>query len=881
MKLRVRIIVAFFLFSIVPLGAVTLYSYTSNAKALREAAGHEAELLADELGQRMQIVMAQLSERVEHLMDMSSEPASSTPAVARNTPATTRTTTNASAATAAPAPAATAPTQAATAAAWLTGDKLNETLGEVAMLLNNIEVTGVRGFGPPGGRGGDGGRGGGGRFRNDPSRGAPRGSAGAPPGSAPATAGAPSTPPPTPGPTPSAPVAPVAPTPPAAGAAPGATPGPAAVPPPPGERPPFTGRRDPTRGNPPGGDPARGDFSRGGGFPRGDFARGGQPGGPPPPPGAPAPPDPDAPGHIKIDLMPIRLELMRQFATEEEWAKLTPEQRQKIISEVNQRMLGVMQGIRMGAAEAQKRVAEVQKEVASAQVQVKEANANVTKGSAATAAEKSKTTIAAPPAASTSKSTSTSAPKPAASASASTSAAASPRVAAATVAPVRRKTELSGSRLDVTVERDGQVLHQANAEVNLPALLATVFTTTHRDRGEVPFAVAKDGQIYTSSPEDRTKIQALGGDAAKPESKPGTTVLPNWIVVTTADPTGGGLKFGIARPVGDSLDALRRTTARNAGIGFALLGLALAGIVPLSGRLTRNLSTLNEGVRRIAEGDYRARVTVKSHDEIGELAKAFNQMAEDVERHQHAAVEQERIKRELELGRQIQHDMLPHSPLMFGLTEISGVSVPAREVGGDFFNYFQLANGEVALLVGDVSGKGVGAALLMANIQASVRTRLAMGQDLAALAGELDGDIEASTPGPVYATLFVGILNQATRELRYVNAGHNPQYVVRRGGRLERMSSSGLPVGLLSGRGYQQQTVQLAAGDLLFFYTDGCVEAENEAGEMFSAERLEKSLVEAAATSSDVLVQVESVVTAFRGRREPFDDATMMAVRVG
>src|SRR6185295_19297795 len=125
-----------------------------------------------------------------------------------------------------------------------------------------------------------------------------------------------------------------------------------------------------------------------------------------------------------------------------------------------------------------------------------------------------------------------------------------------------------------------------------------------------------------------------------------------------------------------------------------------------------------------------------------------------------------------------------------------------REVGGDFFNYFQVADGKIALLVGDVSGKGVGAALLMANIQASLRTRLALGQDLASLARELDTDIGASTPGAVYSTLFVGLLDPESRTLDYVNAGHNPQYVLRSGGGLERMESTGLPIGLLAGHPY-------------------------------------------------------------------------------
>jgi serine phosphatase RsbU (regulator of sigma subunit) len=94
------------------------------------------------------------------------------------------------------------------------------------------------------------------------------------------------------------------------------------------------------------------------------------------------------------------------------------------------------------------------------------------------------------------------------------------------------------------------------------------------------------------------------------------------------------------------------------------------------------------------------------------------------------------------------------------------------------------------------------------------------------------------------------------------------------------MSSSGLPVGLLAGRGYAEARVQLGAGDLLFFYTDGCVEAENEAGEMFGAEKLESLLVSAAG-ADDLLARVETVLAEHRGRREPFDDATMMVVKVG
>jgi serine phosphatase RsbU (regulator of sigma subunit) len=121
-----------------------------------------------------------------------------------------------------------------------------------------------------------------------------------------------------------------------------------------------------------------------------------------------------------------------------------------------------------------------------------------------------------------------------------------------------------------------------------------------------------------------------------------------------------------------------------------------------------------------------------------------------------------------------------------------------------------------------------------------------------------------------------------TRVLRYVNAGHNPQFVLRLDGRLEKMSSTGLPVGMLAGHGYREREAQLAAGDLIFFYTDGCVETENEIGEMFGSDRLEAIVAQAGRGSADeVLAQVEQAISSFRGSRELFDDATMMAVTVG
>ena len=180
-----------------------------------------------------------------------------------------------------------------------------------------------------------------------------------------------------------------------------------------------------------------------------------------------------------------------------------------------------------------------------------------------------------------------------------------------------------------------------------------------------------------------------------------------------------------------------------------------------------------------------------------------------------------------------------------------------------------------------MSGKGVSAALLMANVQATLRARMPHETDLAALADRLDRELDKNTPGAVYLTLFLGILEIDGRTLRYVNAGHNPQFVLRERGGIEPLSSTGLPIALYAGHGYREARVELSPGDLLFFYTDGLVETESEAGDMFGAERLEALLEREHMQGIDALLTyIEAHVSAFRGKAELFDDATMMALRI-
>ena len=465
-------------------------------------------------------------------------------------------------------------------------------------------------------------------------------------------------------------------------------------------------------------------------------------------------------------------------------------------------------------------------------------------------------------------------------ASAGSAARAAESTQAAAAAAREMQMQVEGRRVEIAVKQGGKVVGKANATLNLDRTLRTVFDFSRRDQGEIPFAIDLRGVLHNPNPEHLRTLESFGVAALGPAATDGRPRrVGDWLIVSRKDPSG--LIFGIARPIGESLREIRRASVRNLSFGLLVIGLALVGIVPIAHGMTRHLTSLDAGVRELAAGNFQARVPVRSSDEFGSLARSFNQMAADLERHQALAVEQERLRKELELSRLIQTEMLPRAPLRLGAAEIKGISMPAREVGGDFFNYFALPDGRLALLVGDVSGKGVSAALLMANVQATLRARLPREADLAWLAADLDREIDETTPGSVYVTLFLGILDAAREELRYVNAGHNPQFVVHAGGGFEVMAATGLPIALYPGQPYRELTVPARSGDLLFFYTDGLVEAEDESGDMFGFDRLKALLDQAQGRSVDtVLQEVEQAIGKFRGNHEPLDDATMMVLRL-
>lgn len=440
-----------------------------------------------------------------------------------------------------------------------------------------------------------------------------------------------------------------------------------------------------------------------------------------------------------------------------------------------------------------------------------------------------------------------------------------------------------GGEQRYTIRDGANAVGTLSAQVRGRELFRRVLMQPRRKPGDIPFAIDSEGNIHTPNTQDMPKLEALPLKAGIPAAPSGSSPRSdrNWVVVTRKD-SQSGTTFGVARPVGPALEEIRRTAVHNLGYGLGLVVLALMGVLPLSNRMTHHLESLTRGAELLAQGKLDTRVPVRTHDEIGRLAETFNRMAHDLSLQREQLVEQEKLQNELEMCRRIQEELLPRQSLNTGIVEVKGVSIPAREVGGDFFNYFQLPGENLAIVIGDVSGKGLPAALLMANLQARLQALLPLETDLSVLAEQLDQDVSSSTPPEVYLAMFVGILDMRAQRLRYVNAGHHTQFALHREGQISRLESTGRPIGLMPGGGYGQQEVALKEGDCLILYTDGLVECENASGEEFGVRRLEQVLLaERESPLETVLARVEEEIGKHSGGIEAADDATMVVLRVG
>jgi phosphoserine phosphatase RsbU/P len=237
------------------------------------------------------------------------------------------------------------------------------------------------------------------------------------------------------------------------------------------------------------------------------------------------------------------------------------------------------------------------------------------------------------------------------------------------------------------------------------------------------------------------------------------------------------------------------------------------------------------------------------------------------------------LKSDLEVARQIQFGLLPFEPFERGGVSIRAAMRPANTVGGDYFDVIDLGGGRIAVVMGDVAGKGMPAALLMALLQGSLRTLITAGFRGPELISKLNDHLFANIPSNRLITLFYAELEIGTGTLRYVNAGHNPPYRLAGDGGIERLPATGMALGIVPTAEFEAREARLDAGDRVFLFTDGVTEAFDLSDVEYGEPRLEAFLAAGRGARDEELIDgVRADVMAFCGSAPPQDDMTMMVV---
>lgn len=328
-------------------------------------------------------------------------------------------------------------------------------------------------------------------------------------------------------------------------------------------------------------------------------------------------------------------------------------------------------------------------------------------------------------------------------------------------------------------------------------------------------------------------------------------------------------------------------------VGIVFLVIELAAVV-ISWRLTRSITTtvdkLNIATERVKAGDFSHRIDLPARDQLTALGEAFDGMTASVERLLKESLEKTRLEGELEIAREVQNRLFPQSaPDVAGL-HLYGLCKPARTVSGDYYDFLRLGDGKVALVVGDISGKGISAALLMATLQSALHAQFYDGRPSSGLplaypgataevVSRLNRQIYASTPREKYVTLFYGVYDSLNGKLTYTNAGHLPPVLFRQN-RILRLEGGGTVVGLFPAARYEQTEIAIEPGDLLLAFTDGMTEPENSFGEEFGEERLLQVAKRAMAAPPEAMMdEIYRTVSDWTGSSELQDDMTLVVAQ--
>jgi len=311
--------------------------------------------------------------------------------------------------------------------------------------------------------------------------------------------------------------------------------------------------------------------------------------------------------------------------------------------------------------------------------------------------------------------------------------------------------------------------------------------------------------------------------------------------------------------------------------------IAIAVSRVLSGRVSQPLAELVEAMERVGAGDLDYRATPSGQHEFRLLVESFNDMTARIQQLNEETRHTARIKRELEMARDIQMRLFPAVIPQPDGFDIHGANVPSLEVSGDYFDVLPWGKeGNLALIVGDVTGKGVPAAMVMSNAQACLHSEsLRPDSEATDSVGILNHVLCENTDDETFITFFIASLSPSESRLSYVNAGHNPPVLLRQSGDCLELAPGGPIVGILPDAPYKTGHIDLAPGDLLCMYTDGVTEAAMPSGEEFGMERLKDVLHQSKRLSAEEIVgRIVGTVEEFTQLPSQADDITILVVKV-
>lgn len=318
--------------------------------------------------------------------------------------------------------------------------------------------------------------------------------------------------------------------------------------------------------------------------------------------------------------------------------------------------------------------------------------------------------------------------------------------------------------------------------------------------------------------------------------------------------------------------------------GLAISGLQLAAVVltvvalafVASRRITRPLSQLSAATQRLSSGDFQARAEIRTGDELEELGLIFNGLGPRL-------LERERMANSLALAGEIQQHLLPTGPPPLAGFDIFGGVDYCDEAGGDYFDFIKLQEKKLGLAVGDVTGHGIGAALLMALARGILRSHAEQeSADLAGLFRALNRHLARDVGDERFMTLFYGVLDTRDRSLRWGSAGHGPVFLFRsRSSAVEELETTGIPLGIAAAVDWEEAgPIALERGDILLVGTDGLWETRDVAGEAFGADRLHTTILSRRqGTAAEIYAAAMEEVRAFRGPGRQEDDVTLVVVK--